>query len=218
MLVQEIPKGYNPNVYFSSSINLSKKPLAVFEKPATPTPLIAGAESDAQLDTPAELTSLQRGKRNTGVVNYNISQLSQQSTTTYVQQTSQATLTLLEERKSSKRFQELDRENYAQDKTFEIPKNGFTKNRTGVTHNTKRILASRKNLGNYIDELDDQTIGLVFNLESYEDKNTTNKNAIKLCSICGNNASMKCVRCGVRFCCLKCNNLHNDTKCTSYSG
>ncbi|KAK7301674.1 hypothetical protein RJT34_12545 [Clitoria ternatea] len=36
------------------------------------------------------------------------------------------------------------------------------------------------------------------------------------CTICGFSANYTCVRCGMRFCCYRCQNVHNDTRCLKF--
>lgn len=36
------------------------------------------------------------------------------------------------------------------------------------------------------------------------------------CTVCGSAASYTCVRCGVRFCSCRCQNIHNDTRCLKF--
>lgn len=43
------------------------------------------------------------------------------------------------------------------------------------------------------------------------------KPARKLCSVCGHKAPYTCSRCQARFCCLKCSNVHNDTRCLKFT-
>lgn len=37
------------------------------------------------------------------------------------------------------------------------------------------------------------------------------------CSVCGQGAPYTCVRCGTRFCCLKCSVIHNETRCLKFT-
>mmetsp|Transcript_23392 Transcript_23392/g.24038 ORF Transcript_23392/g.24038 Transcript_23392/m.24038 type:complete len:155 (+) Transcript_23392:40-504(+) len=37
------------------------------------------------------------------------------------------------------------------------------------------------------------------------------------CSVCGNCSNYSCVRCGSRFCSIKCNNHHKETRCLKFS-
>ncbi|KAB2616655.1 SWR1 complex subunit 6-like [Pyrus ussuriensis x Pyrus communis] len=36
------------------------------------------------------------------------------------------------------------------------------------------------------------------------------------CTVCGSAATYTCVRCGVRFCSGRCQNIHNDTRCLKF--
>jgi zinc finger HIT domain-containing protein 1 len=36
------------------------------------------------------------------------------------------------------------------------------------------------------------------------------------CTVCGFSANYTCVRCGVRFCSNRCQNVHNDTRCLKF--
>ncbi|KAL1332464.1 hypothetical protein HN51_061269 [Arachis hypogaea] len=36
------------------------------------------------------------------------------------------------------------------------------------------------------------------------------------CTVCGFSASYTCVRCGMRFCSYRCQNVHNDTRCLKF--
>ncbi|XP_030537642.1 SWR1 complex subunit 6 [Rhodamnia argentea] len=36
------------------------------------------------------------------------------------------------------------------------------------------------------------------------------------CTVCGFTATYTCVRCGMRFCCRRCQNIHNDTRCLKF--
>lgn len=42
------------------------------------------------------------------------------------------------------------------------------------------------------------------------------RSARKLCSVCGDRSSYTCVRCGTRFCCIKCYVVHTDTRCLKF--
>lgn len=37
------------------------------------------------------------------------------------------------------------------------------------------------------------------------------------CSVCGQRAGYTCVRCGTRFCCVKCAVVHNETRCLKFT-
>ncbi|KAK9940894.1 hypothetical protein M0R45_017528 [Rubus argutus] len=36
------------------------------------------------------------------------------------------------------------------------------------------------------------------------------------CTVCGSAANYTCVRCGMRFCSCRCQNIHNDTRCQKF--
>nr|XP_043610819.1 SWR1 complex subunit 6 [Erigeron canadensis]XP_043610820.1 SWR1 complex subunit 6 [Erigeron canadensis] len=36
------------------------------------------------------------------------------------------------------------------------------------------------------------------------------------CTVCGFSAKYTCVRCGMRFCAVRCQNIHNDTRCQKF--
>lgn len=36
------------------------------------------------------------------------------------------------------------------------------------------------------------------------------------CTVCGSSANYTCVRCGIRFCSCRCQNIHNDTRCLKF--
>ncbi|ESR38410.1 hypothetical protein CICLE_v10029319mg [Citrus x clementina] len=36
------------------------------------------------------------------------------------------------------------------------------------------------------------------------------------CTVCGFSANYTCVKCGMRFCCIRCQNIHDDTRCLKF--
>lgn len=38
----------------------------------------------------------------------------------------------------------------------------------------------------------------------------------QFCTVCGFSANYTCVRCGMRFCSHRCQNVHNDTRCLKF--
>ncbi|KAK3022294.1 hypothetical protein RJ639_045401, partial [Escallonia herrerae] len=36
------------------------------------------------------------------------------------------------------------------------------------------------------------------------------------CTVCGFTGKYTCVRCGMRFCSVRCQNIHNDTRCLKF--
>ena len=41
--------------------------------------------------------------------------------------------------------------------------------------------------------------------------------ARKFCSVCGHGGTYTCTRCGMRYCSIKCNNHHKETRCMKFS-
>lgn len=123
------------------------------------------------------------------------------------------------ERSVQKRMQELDRENYNEQhlSRFELPKNLILQQQMlrNQTATVKKILNSKKQLNNYLDENEAVLMKRIWNkLEATEDL----ESKLVICSICGNNAKYRCVRCETRYCSIKCGDLHNETRCSSYVG
>ncbi|XP_044504471.1 SWR1 complex subunit 6-like [Mangifera indica] len=44
----------------------------------------------------------------------------------------------------------------------------------------------------------------------------SSKSRRHFCTVCGFTASYTCVRCGVRFCSIRCQNIHDDTRCLKF--
>ncbi|CAM9015274.1 hypothetical protein WICANDRAFT_76486 [Wickerhamomyces anomalus NRRL Y-366-8] len=210
-LVEEITNKYDRDSYFTSSINLPSK---------------SKHKSTSQDNRPRK--RLAPGTYNLATIESNLHGTG-------------LTEDLAEQKNSMKRFDELDKENYNESSRIELPKTGllfeynrFESNSTvlqnekklgpkggrlkqGNTAQVKKILASRKQLSNYLDE-DDKNASILFNVVSKK-KNlqfiVPNK---KLCSICGDNAPGSCVRCNSRVCSVKCSTVHNETRCSNYYG
>lgn len=217
--VEEIPRGSDPNVYFSSSINLkaSKSMYSSSSSGQTRKRMAAGSYNVSQLEANARDSSINEN--------------------------------LIETRKSIKRHQEIDRENYNdqnQQVRVELPRSGLNidfkdfnsdyypifdlinysnnvnKNansrrfKLGQTPATRKILTSRKTINNYMDEDVEhakivKSDGLYSNID--DELSLPGK---KLCSICGSNAPNRCVRCGARFCSVKCLTIHKEARCSGY--
>jgi zinc finger HIT domain-containing protein 1 len=45
----------------------------------------------------------------------------------------------------------------------------------------------------------------------------SDKPARKFCSVCGHQGQYSCTRCGMRYCSIKCNNHHKETRCMKFS-
>ncbi|ODV62209.1 Vps71p ASCRUDRAFT_69033 [Ascoidea rubescens DSM 1968] len=243
--VEEISRGSDPNIYFSSSINLKYTSSHRYKKFSTSNSrkrFKPGAYNlqNLQLQNENENEKILSGIDNNNEnkneeVNYNEFE------------------NLIEERQSNKRLQELNKENYNESSfKLELPKSGLNisfknfnkssypnfdlmsysnqvknqdqyqtkKVRQGLTANTRKILSSRKTLSNYIDEEDSPEIKkLLFdekNSSIYPKRNFYNLPGKKLCSICGSSAMTKCVKCNSRYCSVKCYDVHNETRCSNY--
>lgn len=216
--VEEIPRGSDPNVYFSSNINLKASK--------------SGYSSSN--------TDQSRKRMATGA--YNLSQLEANAHDSSINEN------LLEVRKSMKRFQEIDRENYVdQHSKLDLPRSGLNvdfknfnsedypifdlinysnninKNKNssrrvkqGQTPATKKILASRKTINNYMDD-DIVHAKIIKEGKIYPKMDATHAlPGKKLCSICGSDSPNRCVRCGTRYCGVKCLTIHKETRCSGY--
>lgn len=225
MLVEEVPKSTNAKtstIYFSSSINLTARLLG---------------KSNTAGDSSLGLSN----KKGRAKVNYNLNQLMNAQTMTNEPTNKTGTLKSTQqvqlERLVSKRLVDLNHETST--KGFELPKN-FTytsihskgsqkvshKSRLGNTPTTKRILAARRNLNLYYEEernlISINTIlGLNYQFVDFTevDKNKRRKfervrPKIRLCSICGDKSNYpRCPLCGLYYCSVKCNNLHQELRC-----
>lgn len=123
------------------------------------------------------------------------------------------------QRAVNRRIAELERENYHENISIEIPKlflipgnaskdkkNG--NNRVGATVASRRIMASKKTLTNYLDDDPSSAsiyMGAVAPPSVYPSRS--------LCSICGYWGSIKCIRCGEKYCSLSCETTHRETRC-----
>ena len=109
------------------------------------------------------------------------------------------------------------------------------KSRLGNTPATKKILAARRNLNLYFEEernlISVNTIlGINYQFVDFTDIDN-NKSAtatastkrrklesvkpkIRLCCICGDKSNyLRCLSCGLYYCSVKCNNLHQELRC-----
>lgn len=124
----------------------------------------------------------------------------------------------VELKKANKRFEELSRENYNDLAKFEIPRNitglNIVKD-TKPSSAVKRILVSRKNWSNYVDEIDKKELKLIQNGGKLEVLPNVFK-IKKLCTICGGISYSSCIKCHARVCSVKCQNVHNETRCTFF--
>lgn len=129
-----------------------------------------------------------------------------------------STISIAELRKAQRRFDELNRENYSENVRIEIPKNvtGLIVHRnTNAGAVVKRSLISKKGWSNFTDELNKNDLKLISNDGPLEVK----PNALqfeKLCTICGGVSYSSCIKCGARVCSVKCQRIHNETRCTNF--
>lgn len=231
VLVEEVPKnapsGSTNLVYFSSAYNLPPRSQA-FD-------YIGGQNFDNE--------DKNKKQKRAKSVNYNISALIAKAH----QQNSDdeddigygdqvlTTKQMGQERASNKRFQELDRENFNETtakgkldslrggiwdgiQNITVTHDG-KKVKVGLTANTRRILGSRKNVSNYLDEADDRFHKVLKSLEvPFDYSNQARYKWKKLCTICGDNAPSSCTKCGARYCSAKCGLTHDETRCSNYVG
>lgn len=202
MLVEELARNADRSVYFTSSINVTSR-----KQKAS-----SGQENRRKRPTPGT---------------YNLSNIETNLHGTGLTEDLQTT------KNDLKRFQELDKENY-NDTKIDLPKIGLNfeykrfpgfdrvqqgpkggRLKTGANASTKKILASRKMLSNYLDE-DERQASIQFNLVSKKQLKLLMVPPKKLCSICGDNAPSSCTRCLARICCVKCSRIHNESRCTNY--
>lgn len=222
MLVEEIPKksqSSSSTIYFSSSINLTARP---------------SRNNRVDGDQDEQQTNKGRAK-----VNYNVNHLMlAQTQANDVQSPSslKSSQQVQVERIISKRLAELNKD---PNPTFDLPK-GFeyksihsshdaksNKSRLGNTPTTKRILAARRNLNSYFEEERNLiSINSILNLNyqfvdfsQFEQSKRrkidhVNKPKLRLCCICGNKSNYtRCSLCGLYSCSVKCNRLHNESRC-----
>lgn len=142
------------------------------------------------------------------------------------------------QRAVKRRVAELERENYnEQHLRLEIPRidvtpghsiiaaseaQGFPNrrrpaksqtSRSGSTPATRRILASRKTLSNLLDD-DPPGAQALLNLSTPPARYPLKH----LCGICGFQGVYVCIRCGLRYCSLKCDSTHKETRCLKTYG
>lgn len=126
-------------------------------------------------------------------------------------------------------------------KGFELPKNfAYTsihssrdnrnssqKSRQGNTPSTKRILAARRNLNLYYEEernlisintILSSNFQFIDVIDSRDVKNKIPERSrprVRLCCICGSKSNYsRCPLCGLYYCTVKCNKLHQELRCT----
>lgn len=241
--VEEIPKGRDSHTYFSSlhhahpyggsgrinSGSIQKERV----RSATPNGdlPIDGTDMNENRDR------LQPSKRKR--VNYNIQQiqaeqfltarpksksLTQELESEFIDLTDGSTsresnISIAELRRANRRFDELNRENYNENIKIEIPKNItglIVKRNNNASAVVKRLLISKKTWSNFNDELNKNELKLITNGISPLELKPNNLQLEKLCSICGGISYSSCIKCTARVCSIKCQNIHNETRCTQF--
>lgn len=211
--IQEVSKGHNPQVFVSS---LHAVPTKGFDRSVTGTTSHIGTASG--------------DKRRR--VNYNVQQIQAEQFNLPAkhkysngmegddeEETVAFDLSPLEMKKATKRFEELNRENYNETgNKIELPKmiSGHTINRDSKPGAVvKRLLVSKKTWSNFSDEIPKSQMKLIHNSGSLVV--VPNSTQIKkLCTICGGLSYSSCIKCGSRVCCVKCQKIHDETRCTQY--
>ena len=224
MLVEEIPKTGGANastIYFSSSINLTAR-------------LMGGNRQRGDDNNEGPPNKKGRTK-----VNYNLNQLfnaqTQANNDTKNNGPSKSAQQIQLEKVVQKRLVELSHESAG--KGFELPKNfvytsihstrdnrnSSHKSRQGNTAATKRILAARRNLNLYFEEERNLiSINTILSsnfqfIDVIDSKGKTTERSrprVRLCCICGSKSNYsRCQLCGLYYCTVKCNKLHQELRC-----
>lgn len=229
--IEEIPKGRNSNVYFSSLYN--QNPVSSFGRNNT---LAASAAATDTTHNNEQSNDRQNGSSKRKRVNYNIQQIQAEQFLTarpkskstpdfesefvdLTGETAQSNISIAELRRAARRFEELNRENYNENIKIEIPKNltGLVVKRdTDPSAVVKRIVISKKTWSNYVDELNKSELKLITNGVSPLEVKPNTLQLEKLCTICGGVSYSSCIKCSARVCSVKCQNIHNETRCTHF--
>jgi zinc finger HIT domain-containing protein 1 len=244
--VEEIPRGRNANTYFSSlystnpSGGLGQNGSGSISQPqrnrsATPN-------SDAILDGSgtvggSESISGREQSSKRKRVNYNIQQIQAEQFLTsrpkskslsedyeneiidLTNSNRENNISIAELRRANRRFDELNRENYNENLRFETPKNVtglLVKRNNNAGAVVKRLLISKKTWSNYVDELNKNELKLITNGSSPLEVKPNALQLEKLCTICGGVSYSSCIKCTARVCSIKCQNIHNETRCTHF--
>lgn len=259
--VEEIPKGRDSNVYFSSLYHLNPtNTLSTTVKGVGPnnsnlgsrnnTPDIGNISNGEMITDSINVSrinesdsiasrqvSLSSGSRKR--INYNVQQIQAEQFLTAKPKSKSVTeeleaelidltgnslsyrhnnISIAELRKAQRRFEELNRENYSENSRIEIPKNitGLViKRNSNASAVVKRLLISKKGWSNFTDELNKSDLKLISSDGPLEVK----PNALqleKLCTICGMVSYSSCIKCSARVCSVKCQHIHNETRCTHF--
>ncbi|GME82510.1 unnamed protein product [Ambrosiozyma monospora] len=242
--VEEIPKGGNPNHYFSSLNAVPGKPMtSMFNNNSAGGPQDSGSSS--QTTTQAGHHSHQHKRKR---VNYNIQEIQAQqlrlasASNNNKKKKSNANdtgtndgagngdndieeisaeeslLSQIELKKANKRFEELNRENYnetPQLQKYDIPKNLGSR----IERKPRAASAVVKRLliskKTWANYVDEVDKRELRMIKKLEVK-TDKVRFKKLCTICGNVSFSSCLRCGSRVCSVKCSKTHLETRCSTF--
>lgn len=217
--VQEVPRGSNPRVYFSSLYARKASSRAGGSSAGYGVSGSSGSigglgseGTDSNGGSGTNAAPAPKRKR----INYNQTALEEKAMGLVTDEPDEATTVAAEVKQANKRFDLLDKENYNDQVRIELPKTGFFKapvikqKKTNPSVTVKRLLVSRKTFTNYYDEIDKSQWNSLKLLESEPDT----KQMKKLCTICGNISFSSCIKCGSRVCCVRCQTTHSETRCT----
>lgn len=226
--IEEIPKGRSSNVYFSSLYH--QNPLGN-----------SGRNNIVGTHGPSNAENNGSGSRNQGSskrkrVNYNIQQIQAEQFFTsrpkskstpdfedevvdLTDEGSSLSISIAELRRAARRFDELNRENYSENIKIDIPKSVtglVVKRNNEPSAAVKRLMISKKTWSNYVDELTKNEIRVITNGMSPLEVKPNVLQLEKLCTICGGVSYSSCIKCSARICSVKCQNIHNETRCTHF--
>lgn len=229
--IEEIPKGRNSNVYFSSLYHLNPVSNGGRNNIGSVTNSTSTLENNADQSNDRQQGSSKRKR-----VNYNVQQIQAEQFLTArpkskslgkefevdvvdLTNESQSTISIAELRRATRRFEELNRENYNENIKIEIPKNVtglVVKRENNASSVVKRLIISKKTWSNYVDELNKSELRLITNGVSPLEVKPNALQLEKLCTICGGVSYSSCIKCSIRVCSVKCQNIHNETRCTHF--
>lgn len=213
--IQEVPKGHNPQVFVSS---LHAVPGKAFERSMNGgLTQINGGSSDKRRRVNYNVQQIQAEQFNLPAKHkYSNGMMDGEDD----DEIATFDLSPLEMKKATKRFDELNRENYNESggAKIELPKtiSGHVINRDSKPSAVvKRFLVSKKTWSNFSDEIPKSQMRLIHNSGSLVV--VPNSTQIKkLCTICGGLSYSSCIKCGSRVCSVKCQKIHDETRCTQY--
>lgn len=235
--VQEIPKGRDPGTYFSSLHNLNPTTATGRNNARAATPQTTDNKAPNSDNTATrQPTGPNKRKR----VNYNVQQIQAEQFLTAKPKSKslgeeleteilessenggrsrENTILLAELKRAHRRFEELNRENYNENVRVEIPKNVtglIVKRNTTTSAAVKRLLLSKKTWSNFLDELNKNEVKLISTGNSPLEVKPNALQLEKLCTICGGVSYSSCIKCRVRVCSVKCQHVHDETRCTHF--